>query len=152
DVSALRAALDAAVALSDDLGDRRAAAVRVMGAAHAEARAGIAAAIAAQPRAAHRAIHDYSWLTDRIVTATLDFAIRHLHPLGSPTRSERIAVLAVGGYGRAEMAPFSDIDLLFITPYKQTAWGESLIESVLYCLWDMKLKVGQAVRTVDDCL
>jgi [protein-PII] uridylyltransferase len=78
--------------------------------------------------------------------------MRHLHPLATPTRSERIAVLAVGGFGRAEMAPFSDIDLLFVTPYKQTAWGESLIESVLYCLWDLKLKVGQAVRTTDDCL
>ena len=50
------------------------------------------------------------------------------------------------------MAPFSDVDLLFITPYKQTAWGESLIESVLYCLWDLRLKVGHAVRTADDCL
>ena len=50
------------------------------------------------------------------------------------------------------MAPFSDVDLLFLTPYKQTAWGESLIESVLYCLWDLQLKVGHAIRTVDDCL
>ena len=50
------------------------------------------------------------------------------------------------------MAPFSDIDLLFITPYKQTAWGESVIESILYILWDLKLKIGYAVRTVDDCL
>ncbi len=83
---------------------------------------------------------------------TLDVAVRWLHPLSNPTRSERIAALAVGGYGRGEMAPFSDIDLLFVTPYKQTAWGESLIESVLYCLWDLKLKVGHAVRTVDDCL
>ena len=61
-------------------------------------------------------------------------------------------MLAVGGYGRAEMAPFSDVDLLFVTPYKQTPWGESLIESVLYCLWDLRLKVGQSVRTIDDCL
>ena len=50
------------------------------------------------------------------------------------------------------MAPFSDVDLLFVTPYKQTPWGESLIESVLYILWDLRLKVGHAVRTVDDCL
>ncbi len=156
DVPTVEAALEDAViaegGAKGDLGAQRAAAVRVLGAAHAEARRGIAAEIAARPREAHRAIHDYSWLTDRIVTLLLDFAMRHLHPLASPTRSERVAVLAVGGYGRAEMAPFSDIDLLFITPYKQTAWGESLIESVLYCLWDLRLKVGQAVRTVDDCL
>ena len=50
------------------------------------------------------------------------------------------------------MAPFSDVDLLFLTPYKQTPWGESLIESALYCLWDLRLKVGHSVRTIDDCL
>jgi [protein-PII] uridylyltransferase len=60
--------------------------------------------------------------------------------------------VAVGGYGRGEMAPFSDVDLLFLRPWKQTAWGESVIETALYLLWDLKLKVGYAVRTPDDCL
>ncbi len=120
--------------------------------AHAEGRAAIAAEIAAAPREAHRAIHDYAWLVDRVVTLTLDMAARWLHPLPNPTASERVCAIAVGGYGRAEMAPFSDVDLLFLTPYKQTPWGESLIESVLYCLWDLRLKVGHSVRTVDDCL
>jgi [protein-PII] uridylyltransferase len=152
DTPALRMALEGAMLEVPDPTDRRAAAVRVISVAHAEARAAIAAEVAARPREAHRAVHDYAWLTDQLVILTLDFALRHLHPLANPTRSERIAVLAVGGYGRAEMAPFSDIDLLFVTPYKQTAWGESLIESVLYCLWDLRLKVGHAVRTVDDCL
>ena len=70
----------------------------------------------------------------------------------NPTSSEKICVIAVGGYGRMEMAPFSDIDLLFLTPYKQTAWGESVIETILYILWDLKLKIGYSVRTVDDCI
>ena len=61
-------------------------------------------------------------------------------------------MVAVGGYGRGELAPFSDVDLLFLTPYKQTAWGESVIESTLYLLWDLKLKVGHATRSVDECL
>jgi [protein-PII] uridylyltransferase len=61
-------------------------------------------------------------------------------------------VLAVGGYGRAEMAPHSDVDLLFLTPWKITPWAESVIESMLYMLWDLKLKVGHASRTVKDCL
>ncbi|MDH5797205.1 MAG: [protein-PII] uridylyltransferase, partial [Paracoccaceae bacterium] len=75
-----------------------------------------------------------------------------LHPLAAPTESERIAVIAVGGYGRAEMAPYSDVDLLFLTPYKMTPWAESVIESMLYIFWDMHLKVGHSSRTVKDCL
>ena len=148
DVAAARDGL--AVAASRP--DVRKAAVEVLRSAHAEGRAAIAAAIATTPRDAHRAIHDYAWLVDRIVMLTLDVAATVLHPLANPTASERIGALAVGGYGRAEMAPFSDVDLLFVTPYKQTPWGESLIESVLYCLWDLRLKVGHAARTVDDCL
>ena len=121
--------------------------------AHAEGRAAIAAEIAAAPREAHRAIHDYAWLVDRIVTPDPRRRRALAASAGrTPPRPSGSARIAVGGYGRAEMAPFSDVDLLFLTPYKQTPWGESLIESVLYCLWDLRLKVGHAVRTVDDCL
>jgi [protein-PII] uridylyltransferase len=152
DLAATRTAIDAAAHAADDRAAIRPAAVAVLREAHAAGRAAIAAAVAERPREAHRAIHDYAWLTDGIVTLTLDLAARWLHPLATPTASERVAALAVGGYGRAEMAPFSDVDLLFLTPYKQTPWGESLIESVLYILWDLRLKVGHAVRTVEDCL
>src|SRR3954454_17171988 len=65
---------------------------------------------------------------------------------------ERMAVVATGGYGRGLLAPGSDIDLLFLLPYKQTAWGESVAEAILYCLWDMGLKVGHATRSVDECI
>ena len=50
------------------------------------------------------------------------------------------------------MAPFSDVDLLFLTPYKITVWAEKVIESTLYILWDLKLKVGHSSRTVRDCI
>jgi len=63
-----------------------------------------------------------------------------------------MAVVATGGYGRGLMAPESDIDLLFILPYKQTAWGEQVAEAVLYSLWDMGLKVGHATRSVDESI
>ncbi len=142
-------------ALAADTADRvalRSAAVEVLREVQNVGRAAIAAEIARRPKEAYRAVYDYAWLTDALVTATLDFASAWLHPRPNPTASERISVLAVGGYGRGEMAPFSDVDLLFVTPYKQTAWGESLIESVLYVLWDLRLKVGQSVRTVNDCL
>src|SRR3982750_1768876 len=68
------------------------------------------------------------------------------------SEAERIAVVATGGYGRGLMAPESDIDLLFLLPYKQTAWGEQVAEGILYCLWDMGLKVGHATRSVDECI
>ena len=50
------------------------------------------------------------------------------------------------------MAPGSDVDLLFLLPYKQTAWSESVVEAMLYVLWDLKLKVGHATRSVEECL
>src|SRR5438445_13527417 len=63
-----------------------------------------------------------------------------------------MAIVATGGYGRGVLAAGSDIDLLFLLPYKQTAWGESVAETILYCLWDMGLKVGHATRTVNECI
>ncbi len=152
DRDAVVAQIAGAVEAAGDATQGRQAAVAVLQEAKEAGRRRIAEAIARHPREAYRAVHDYSWLTDQIVQMVLDFSISHLHPNGVPTASERISVLAVGGYGRGEMAPHSDVDLLFLTPYKQTAWGESLTESVLYCLWDLKLKVGHSVRTINDCL
>src|SRR5665213_3811244 len=60
--------------------------------------------------------------------------------------------MAVGGYGRGALAPFSDIDLLFVRPYKETAHTESVIEFMLYALWDLGFKVGHASRTVNECI
>src|SRR4029077_18022261 len=65
---------------------------------------------------------------------------------------ERMAIVATGGYGRGLLAPGSDIDLLFLLPYKQTAWGESVAEAILYCLGDLGLKVGHATRSIDECI
>jgi [protein-PII] uridylyltransferase len=70
----------------------------------------------------------------------------------NPTEGERLALMAVGGYGRGALAPYSDIDLLFVRPYKQTAHVESVIEFMLYALWDLGFKVGHASRTIDECV
>ena len=56
------------------------------------------------------------------------------------------------GFGRGMLAPFSDIDLLFLLPDKPPPGVEKVVESLLYVLWDLKLKVGHATRTVDECL
>ena len=115
-------------------------------------RAAIAESFAAEPFGARRTRRAYTWLTDCLVALTFEVSTGHLHRRPNPTEAERLAVMAVGGYGRGEMAPFSDVDLLFLTPYKITAWAESVIESMLYMLWDLKLKVGHSSRTVKDCL
>jgi len=97
----------------------------------------------------HRALAE---MMDCLVQGALDFAERHLYRLGNPTRGEEVAVLAVGGYGRGELAPYSDIDLLVLIPYKRTPYQEQLAEFVLLKLWDLGLKVGHAMRSVDECL
>ena len=93
-----------------------------------------------------------SAIQDAAISLLYEVTAQKLHRKAIPTSSERMAVVAVGGYGRGLLAPASDVDLLFLTPYKQTAWGESVIESILYALWDMKLKVGHASRSVDESL
>ncbi|MDM7255327.1 MAG: [protein-PII] uridylyltransferase, partial [Paracoccus sp. (in: a-proteobacteria)] len=130
----------------------RAATVALLAQARASAMSDIEAGLASHPRAARETVRAIASLTDGLVIAIHHVATTHLHPLPNPTEAERIAVLAVGGYGRAEMAPQSDVDLLFLTPWKITGWAESVVESMLYMLWDLKLTVGHATRSLDDCL
>src|SRR6516162_8643509 len=92
------------------------------------------------------------FVQDEIIRVLYDFAVKHMYPSQNPSDAERMAIVATGGYGRGLMAPGSDIDLLFVLPYKQTAWGETIAETILYCLWDMGLKVGHATRSIDECI
>src|SRR5271163_4180713 len=89
---------------------------------------------------------------DEIIRILFEFAAEALYPSQADSHSERMAVIATGGYGRGMLAPGSDIDLLFLLPRKQTAWGESVAEALLYCLWDMGQKVGHATRSVSECI
>jgi [protein-PII] uridylyltransferase len=91
-------------------------------------------------------------MQDEIIRILFDFTGSELYPTRVPSEAEHMAVIATGGYGRGLLAPGSDIDLLFLLPYKQTAWGESVAEALLYCLWDMGLKVGHATRSVDESI
>ncbi len=93
-----------------------------------------------------------SYLMDQIVRVLFDFADRYAYPAANPSAAERLGVVAPGGYGRGELAPLSDLDLLFLRPYKQTPRGEQIVEFMLYLLWDLGLKVGHATRTVDESL
>ena len=91
-------------------------------------------------------------MLDEIIHVLYDFAGKYLYSSQNPSEAEHMAVVATGGYGRGLLAPGSDIDLLFLLPYKQTAWGESVAETILYCLWDLGLKVGYATRSVDESI
>ena len=91
-------------------------------------------------------------LQDEIIHAIHDYVVRFIHPREPASSGEPLSIVAVGGYGRGTLAPASDIDLLFLQPLKQTPWGEKVVEAILYVLWDLRLKVGHATRSVDECL
>jgi [protein-PII] uridylyltransferase len=99
-----------------------------------------------------KAAQTLSATADKVVVALYEYATRVVFPADNPTQGEILALMAVGGYGRGLMAPFSDVDLLFLRPYKTTPRTESVIEFMLYALWDLGFKVGHASRTVDECL
>jgi [protein-PII] uridylyltransferase len=101
--------------------------------------------------AAH-CIAEQCFLVDQLIRTAFDFVSGHVYPIANPTKGEKLTVVAVGGYGRGEMAPYSDVDLLFLTPYKRTPHTEQVVEYLLYLLWDLRLKVGHATRSVDECL
>ncbi|MEQ8508039.1 MAG: [protein-PII] uridylyltransferase [Rhodospirillaceae bacterium] len=95
-------------------------------------------------------VAELSYLTDQILRILYDFATSRVFKRGVPTTGEKLSLLAVGGYGRGELAPGSDLDLLFLLPYKKTPFTENLVEYMLYVLWDLGFKVGHAVRTVAE--
>ena len=87
-------------------------------------------------------------LMDELVNALFAYALAML-PL---EERDRLAMAATGGYGRATLAPFSDIDLLFLTGGKASEKVDRAVEFILYFLWDLGLKVGHATRSIPDCL
>ena len=129
----------------------RSALLAIMRKALAEARKSAEAELMASGKGT-RCAQNLSAAEDEIIRAIHLFATRQVYPVDNPSGAEAIALAAVGGYGRGTLAPGSDIDLLFILPYKQTPWGEQVTEYILYMLWDLGQKVGHAVRSVDDCI
>jgi [protein-PII] uridylyltransferase len=92
-----------------------------------------------------------TYLIDQLVRLIHDLGVRAYFP-ANPTSGEEFSVIAVGGYGRSELAPFSDIDLLVLRRYKASAAIEQVVEYMLYMLWDLGLKVGHATRSLPECI
>src|ERR1700722_14833879 len=152
DTARIAAAVDALAAKHAGREDVfRAATAQLLKAEMIAARA-TAQAVLLRDRHGRRCAERLCFVQDEIIRIQFAAATRHLYHSPIPSGAERMAVVATGGYGRGLMAPESDIDLLFILPYKQTAWGEQVAEAILYCLWDMGLKVGHATRSVDESI
>ena len=91
-------------------------------------------------------------MIDAVILTAFDAINNFAFPIANPTTSDKLAVITVGGYGRGNLSPGSDIDLLILTPYKMTPRIEKIVETLLYLLWDLKLKVGYAVRSLEETI
>jgi [protein-PII] uridylyltransferase len=131
---------------------RRSALVSVLKAALSQGRVELKRRILETPSRGLELARANAFLMDQILRLAFDATVGTLYPRDNPSTAERLSMLAVGGYGRAELAPFSDIDLMFLSPLKATAWVEQVVESMLYTLWDLGLKVGHSTRTVDEAM
>jgi [protein-PII] uridylyltransferase len=85
---------------------------------------------------------------DGVIAALMDYTAA----TARPNASDRMAIVATGGYGRGYLAPFSDIDLLFLTEADPSETTLAAVEFMLYFLWDLGLKVGHATRSIEECL
>ncbi len=134
-----------------DQGERaRSDIVALLRDAVAAGRAELGARLEARPSAGHEITGGHAFLVDQVVRLIHDHVVGHVFPVANRSAGERLTIMAVGGYGRAEMAPHSDVDIAFLTPTRRAPWCEQVIEAILYFLWDLGLKVGHSSRTPDD--
>ena len=125
--------------------DRNGLAVKLLRSALEQGRAEVARRLAVEPDAGRSAARATAYLHDQIVRLTHDF-------VAGEGEVPPMAIVGLGGTGRGEMAPFSDVDLMFLTKAKPTTQHERLVESVLKILWDLKLKVGHSIRSTSELL
>jgi [protein-PII] uridylyltransferase len=126
--------------------------VKLLKAALDKGRAELERRLEEKPSAGHENAGGFAFLIDQLIRVIHDHATTHLYPSANRSKAERLAVMAVGGYGRAEMSPHSDVDIAFLVGGKKTAWCEQVVEAMLYLLWDLGLKVGHSTRTLDEAM
>ena len=148
---ALQAEIEAIARAGRATAETRARVLEALRAALAEGHAEVRRQFDAGARGSET-VRAHCHLVDQIVRVVYGHVTGHLYPLGAPSTGEVLSLAAVGGYGRGELAPQSDIDLVFLIPYKLTPRSEQVIEEILYFLWDLGFKVGHATRSVDDCI
>src|SRR6185437_13819420 len=90
-----------------------------------------------------------AFLHDQLVRLIYDFVTSRIIKDSS---ADGAALVGLGGTGRGEMAPYSDLDLMFLTTKPPTAEQERIAESIFHLLWDLKLKVGHSIRSVSQLI
>jgi [protein-PII] uridylyltransferase len=96
-------------------------------------------------------VRQWTAVVDHVVAALYE-AARASYAERYTVLDQRIALIAQGGYGRAELNPCSDIDLLVLYPQRPDAFVETVTEKLIYALWDTGLAVGNALRNIRDCV
>jgi len=150
DMAAVQIAIDTELADVRDPREARDRAVALLGSARSAGFERIASAYREHSDRTRAVTASFSWLTDCLTSEIRRIATVHIHRDDQDNSGPTI--LAVGGYGRGEMAPFSDIDLLFLLPRKRQAQTKAIVETMLYIFWDLRLKIGHATRTIPECL
>lgn len=131
------------------LGDRlhnsgRAKAAGILARALDHGRKEIAKRLRTNPDRGRSAAHSTAYLHIQLVRLAYEYVTGDADP--------DLAIVGLGGTGRGEMAPYSDLDLMFLTRAKPSAEIGKMVEAVLYLLWDLQLKVGHSLRSVDELI
>ncbi len=85
-----------------------------------------------------------SWLIDQLIDCIYSHLFKDI--------TQQIALVAVGGYGRGELHPKSDIDLMVLLKEEENQHTKDLLEKCLMLLWDIRLEIGHSVRTIEECV
>ena len=131
--------------LGDQLhGSSSAKAAKLLSKALEAGRKEIAKRLRANPDRGRAAARSTAYLHAQLVRLAFEYVTGDTAP--------ELAIVGLGGTGRGEMAPFSDLDLMFLTSGKPSEEIAKTVEAVLYLLWDMQLKVGHSVRSTDELI
>jgi [protein-PII] uridylyltransferase len=125
-------------------------AAKLLQQALASGREEIARRLAEQPGEGRAIATAIAFLHDQIVRLVFDLVAHRMQP--DSALEHHVALVGLGGTGRGEMAPFSDLDLMFLTTSAPSPGIEEAVGRILHLLWDLQLKVGHSVRTTRQLL
>ncbi len=91
-------------------------------------------------------------LLDTIISEIYHYGVSKYEAAHNTSIADKCAVVAVGGYGRGELNPHSDIDIMFLYRNDARHAVESISTDILYLLWDLKYTIGHSIRTIEDCV